>query len=218
MNKICTKCKQSKSLEEYYKDIRCKDGKTSECRSCHNLANAKYKKTDKGKAAIAKYNKSDKGKATIVKYNKSEERRLSNAKREKTDKCRLVRTIYRKTDKRKLVKTRYNKTDKGKATIARSGHNRRINLSNTINTLTDKEFNYIIFLQDNQCIGPDHEGSRYFTDKVKPQRDHIDPVSKGGNFTIYTVQALCKSCDSKKGTKYIDYRSDYHKEMIRNMI
>ena len=84
------------------------------------------------------------------------------------------------------------------------------------NTLTVEEFNCILFLQNYQCIGPNHEGSRYF-DEVEPQKDHIVPVSKGGNFTKETVQALCKSCDSKKGTKYIDYRTDYHKEMIRKL-
>ena len=179
MNKVCTKCKINKPLEEYSKDNRAKDGRTSACKSCYS----EYNKTDKGKATHAKHMKTDKGKATKAKAD-----------------------------------TKYWRSDKGKATRARGNHNRRINIANTLNDLNDKEFSCILFLQDNQCIGPNHEGSRYFTDKVKPQRDHINPVSKGGNFTKETVQALCKSCDSKKYTKYIDYRSDYHKEMIKNYL
>ncbi len=195
MKKICTKCKENKPLEEYSKDARKKNGRKSECKSCHNVMQMKYRKTANGEMSHVKYNKSDRGKAVYAK---------ANAKYQRSDKGKTIKT---------KSQAKYYKTGKGKAARARGNANRSSNKKQTINNLEAKEFNCVIFLQNYQCIGPDHEGSRFF-DMVEPTRDHIVPASKGGDFIKENIQALCQSCNSKKRIQEIDYRSTIHKQII----
>jgi 5-methylcytosine-specific restriction endonuclease McrA len=44
--------------------------------------------------------------------------------------------------------------------------------------------------------------------EIKLEPDHVKPILLGGLNVIGNLQPLCRSCNSKKGAKHIDYRKD----------
>lgn len=215
--KICTKCKINKALDEYSIDNRHKDGRCSACKSCHNNENKKYNAEHKQQVAERNKNHRTEHKQEIAEYRANHKQKMAeyqNGYRTK-NKQNLAegQEKYRKSNKGKAAIRKYDKSEKGIACAARRNANRHSNEKRTEITLTAKEFSYIIFLQNYQCIGPNCESGIFF-DNVKPQRDHINPVTKGGDFTKENVQALCQSCNSKKSIQYIDYRTKTHKDFI----
>ncbi len=82
----------------------------------------------------------------------------------------------------------------------REYHNRRRALRVSVGgRFTSDEWKNLVLLYNSTCL------SCFATDK-KLFADHIVPLSKGGANDIGNIQPLCKSCNSKKYNKVIDYR------------
>ena len=253
--KICSKCGEDKPLEEYYKEVACKDGRRPDCKECNNFKSKKYNSKNSqnikaSKKSYYKINIEEKldwqkqyyelNKSIILDYQKQQynfnkEPKLEYQKQYyDLNKYKVAEQHkeYRKTNKQKISeyqeqyyssnkekiykqKRQYLKSEMGKAAKARAGHNRRTKEKDTTNDLSAIQWNIILQLQNYQCIG-EVCGHKYFYE-VDPTRDHIVPVENGGGLTFNNVQALCPSCNSKKHTKTIDYRSPIHKQTIANL-
>jgi len=80
-------------------------------------------------------------------------------------------------------------------------HVRRARLQGNGGTYTEAEWQSLKARYGHKCLRcstPEHE--RPLT------RDHVVPLSKGGNNSIENIQPLCKPCNTLKGVQSTDYR------------
>ena len=158
--KTCIKCYETKPLSEFYKDNSTKDGHRNDCTVCRKAFMKAYLKTEKGKSALAKaqakYKQSDKGKAAEARY-------------AKTDKSKARLAKYAKSDKGKARLARYAKSDKGKAARKARNHRRRAKMKNNGGTLTAQQIQELQSTPDKECFWCETEcNENYHLDHIVP--------------------------------------------------
>lgn len=141
--------------------------------------------------------------------------------------CRQCKRAYRispfyrerereleRTPEWKARKKRYFQTDKGKFQMSREDH--RYRTRNNKNpgakhTLTYLEWQYILLKQENKCA----VCGVSFDSDIKPVRDCMVPLSKGGFLTLGNAQALCFRCNTVKNSKvYCGFGNKWRMEFI----
>ena len=98
------------------------------------------------------------------------------------------------------IHRKYIKTEKGKAVCQRGMSKRRAIGKLLINTLTAKEWSDILKKYKFRCAYCGKE----FTLFNRETKDHVIPISKGGDNTKENVVPACRSCNSKKYNKTIN--------------
>jgi len=93
----------------------------------------------------------------------------------------------------------WQKTEKGKANSQRGKVKRKASEREIINTLTSYEWIDILKQYKFRCAYCGKE----FTLYDRPTRDHIIPISKGGDNIKENIVPACQSCNSKKHNKLI---------------
>lgn len=193
----CKKCGTS----EWYADGHCK--KCSKERSqVWGQANP-----EKRKESFDKYrrNNPEKRRESETKYriNNPEKRKESETKYRinNPDKRRESETRYRRNNPEKRRES-VNKWIESNPDKVNAGiHRRRTRKTNAGGSYTADEWKALCNHYGNKCL-------RCGRDDVKLTFDHVLPVSKGGTSDISNGQPLCKSCNSAKKDRHIDYRHD----------
>lgn len=182
--KTCNTCGITKPVIDFYPKVMRKSwGYTSDCRLCISRKCEIYRKNNKEKKSAA---------GKLYYQNNKDKYRVWGAKRNGKP----------QTEKRKLYLANYHKTHR-KSTEVNSINcaNRRARRRNAKGDLTNRIWNEIVNFYGNKCLSCGRSD-------VKITIDHIIPLFYDGKNSVNNVQPLCFSCNSRKGTKTIDYRGD----------
>jgi 5-methylcytosine-specific restriction endonuclease McrA len=90
----------------------------------------------------------------------------------------------------------------------RKQHERRAKKQSNGGTYTQKQWQDLCDKYGNKCLCCKRSD-------VALTVDHVIPIKKGGSNDISNLQPLCKSCNSKKHLKIIDYRDDENQQYCR---
>lgn len=177
--KRCCRCKEEKPISDFSKNRSSKDGLQPTCRSCckENMASWYTRNKDK------------------VKKNVKEWRARF------PDKIRKIRREYVKNnpDKIKELNRKWYKDHPEKTRAKnRKYKSRKRGNGGVITVLQEKELYKFYNFTCLCCERREPE--------VKMTLDHVLPISKGGKNVIENAQPLCKSCNSRKNNRHIDYR------------
>lgn len=219
LNKTCTKCKRILPFDAFSKNKNAPDGHAWECKGCglayrqsvrdrlnernrqYRAANQekcneygrrRYHETQEQQKARGKtYRESHPEKAKEY-YQKNRERVLANTQRWRE--ANADSPIYRQKMKEAVQKCR-----KAKPDLYNSYNNiRRAKVKGNGGSYTAQEWRDLCRSFGNVCLN---------CRRPEPLVvDHIIPVTKGGTSNVENLQPLCKSCNSRKHNKIIDYR------------
>jgi hypothetical protein len=175
--RVCCKCKKEKSLKEFAKHKRMKDGRDTICRECaRERAREHYKNNKEKRISLAKKY-----------YEEHRENMLEKAAKYREENREIINEYFReyqKTQHRKDCKRIYNSKRRSKCEE------------------TDITTEYVLKLKEETNFCPicgiklSDEG-----DNNKYHLDHIIPLAKNGLHMKSNIRFICRKCNLEKGSK-----------------
>jgi hypothetical protein len=221
--KICSKCGMEKHKSDFGKCARNKSGLQDWCKSCkhdhyeenkNEISKKKKKYCFENKDVVfeqhRRYREKNKEIISLKKkldYVNNQELYITKAREyyfEHRDYILNRTSEYQKLHKeeKKKYDLEYRNSVGGFEVRTKSANKRRRNIKNKKCTLTLKQWNEILKMQNHTCS----MCGRKFDKNLKPTKDHIIPISNlyCPGLTFGNTQALCGSCNSKKN-KNVDF-------------
>lgn len=186
--KQCTKCKQIKTIDNFNKDKRYKDGYANWCKACFREYHLKW--YDENTEEVSQRSKE------WYQENKEWVRPLQNEKTRDKWKNDPEYRKHKNDYKKEYFETHpeYKQIRQWQRAIKAGKIHKKLDG----NMFTQEEWQELCTRYNYLCL---------CCKKSKPLTpDHVIPLCKNGKNTIDNIQPLCKECNDKKGTKTTDYR------------
>ena len=176
--KPCSDCGEIKALSEFSKDSRRKYGVSSYCKECQKK---RYHRTpeyrEKNRIASRIFN-------FLFPEKRQEATRKFNQKHPERIKEKTKKWETENPDKVKTLK------------LARRAREKAAE-----GTFTAQQWESLKEFYDFTCLC-----CRRREPEIELTHDHVKPLTMGGTHTADNSQPLCRSCNSQKHNKWIDYR------------
>lgn len=168
----------------------------------HRIAERKYKKSPKGRAADKIHHKKyrlknlDKVREKSRAYYALNKERLRQYQKQyrQTEKSKLKEIARSKSPSRIAWVRNWKNSEKGKNTINRHSVIRRA-ITKIVLALTDSQWNEILSAFNHRCA---YCGKS----NIRLTQDHYVPVAKGGHHIKENVVPACQSCNSRKKDRH----------------
>jgi len=225
--KTCSKCGETKHVSLFSRRNRTKDGLEHHCKSCAKVyadsvrdslretdKRSYYKNQERRIAKSKKYGFLDRCKAVpesvlALLSNKrkpmTQEEAIEHAKNRQKE---YKQGTYR--ERHNQLNREYSNTEHGKFINRLKTSRYRTRKAQSKTEFSKKEFEFLMWFQKEKC-GCCH---KEFSETLKPEIDHIIPVSMGGDLTLDNAQLLCRSCNASKQNKTIRYISEINPRMF----
>lgn len=211
-SKRCRICGEDKPRSDFSKHARTTDRLNSYCKACSNERNRLRYIANKASIDARHMEYYWKNKETYYARGK----KWAKAHPEKI-RVKYARWYYSHQDERRESSARWYSANGKRARVygvrwraanpARTqaqGQKRRARVRGAEGSYTFQEWLELKAQYDYRCLCCGKQEP-----EIKLTVDHVIPLSKGGRNDIANIQPLCKSCNSSKNTKHIDYRSQY---------
>jgi 5-methylcytosine-specific restriction endonuclease McrA len=211
--KQCSNCGITKPLSEFYKDKNKKDGISPWCINCKCAYSRKYHTENREKANERSREYYTANQERLMErsreyYASNQKRAIESTKKyaatHREEKKEYLKKYYA-SNREKLIeygrehgkKYRVKHPEKARASWQR----RRARQLGNGGEFTEKEWQAVKKAYGFGCV----RCGRKEPD-VSLERDHITPLTLGGQNVIENIQPLCRSCNASKGTRAADYR------------
>lgn len=188
LRKTCNKCKQSKSVNEFHKNPKTKDGYYTDCKECCAIYQREYRKQNREKLGQDKKLYAEQNRDVVL------------------AKKRAYAAANRENESARAIQWQKDNPDK---VIVRSKLRRFRQRANG-GEVTETQWQQLKEMFDNKCARCGK--------KCRLEMDHIVPVKQGGKGDVTNLQPLCRSCNASKMTNAVDYRSESVKEWARSEV